>query len=87
MYGLVTFGQNAADFFFEEILRLVNNLSNQYYFHPECRYLPTKSHKYRNIILGSYLIVYRVKTKIEVLRAFHSSHSPKIYHDLKKIQL
>jgi len=88
LYGKATFGENAADFFFEEILKTVNLLESHYYLHPECRYLETKSKKYRNIILGSYLIIYRIKSKrIEVLRAFHSSHSPKIYKDLKKIKL
>jgi len=87
-YGTATFGIKLADSFIEEIYSLLDELKSSFYFHPECRYLETKSKKYRNIILGSYLIIYRIKsTRIEVLRAFHSSHSPKIYKDLKKIKL
>lgn len=78
LYGKSTFGESAADFFFEEILRLVNELEFQYFLHPECRHLETKTKKYRNIILGSYLIIYRITpNRIEVLRAFHGSRSPK----------
>lgn len=86
-YGEATFGLRLADLFFESILNDVENLETQYLLHPECRHLETKTKIYRNIILGSYLIIYRIRAnKIEVLRAFHGSRSPKIIKQVRKIK-
>ena len=77
-YGEATFGEKAALSFFDELLIVASNLESCYLLHPECRHLDTKTKKYRNIILGSYLIIYRITpNRIEVLRAFHGSRSPK----------
>ena len=85
-YGEATFGEKAALFFYEDIRSIVRSLETQYLLHPECRHLETKTKMYRNIILGSYLIIYRIKAhKIEVLRAFHTSRSPKYIKAIKKI--
>ena len=85
-HGEATFGENAATFFYEELSLNVKKLEKLYLLHPECRHLETKSKKYRNIILGSYLIIYRITTnRIEVLRAFHGSRSPKKIQKAKKI--
>ena len=85
-YGEATFGEKAAIFFYEDIRSIVRSLETQYLLHPECRHLETKTKMYRNIILGSYLIIYRIKAhKIEVLRAFHGSRSPKYIKAIKKI--
>lgn len=87
-YGRETFGLKLADFFIAEIYIRLDELSNSYYHHPECRHLTTKTKKYRNIILGSYLIIYRIITdRIEVLRAFHSSRSPKTIKGTKNIKI
>ena len=73
-YGLETFGFAGAYSFYENIERLVSNLEFEYFMYPECRFLFTKSKIYRNIILESYLIIYRITpARIEVLRVFHSS--------------
>lgn len=86
-YGEATFGLRLADLFFESILNDVEKLETQYLLHPECRHLETKTKIYRNIILGSYLIIYRIRAnKIEVLRAFHGSRSPKIIKQVRKIK-
>ena len=78
LYGWATFGLKLADYFIAEIYASLEDLSTSYYLHPECRHLKTKTKKYRNIILGSYVIIYRITPlRIEVLRAFHSSRSPK----------
>ncbi|WP_396151371.1 type II toxin-antitoxin system RelE/ParE family toxin [Flavobacterium sp.] len=82
-YGEATFGQKLADSFIDEIYRLLDNLETQYLLHPECRHLETKTKMYRNIILGSYRIR---ANKIEVLRAFHGSRSPKIIKQVRKIK-
>ena len=87
-YGEATFGEKAAIYFYQEIKSIVKRLETDYLLHPECRHLETKTKIYRNIILGSYLIIYRIRTnKIEVLRAFHGSHSPKILKTVKKIKI
>ena len=87
-YGEATFGEKAAIYFYQEIKSIVKRLETEYLLHPECRHLETKTKIYRNIILGSYLIIYRIRTnKIEVLRAFHRSHSPKILKTVKKIKI
>lgn len=78
LYGWATFGLKLADYFIEEIYASLEDLSTNYFLHPECRHLKTKTKKYRNIILGSYLNIYRITPhRIEVLRAFHGSRSPK----------
>lgn len=87
-YGKVTFGIQLADAFYFEIINSVKNLETHYLLHPECRHLETKSKLYRNIILGAYLIIYRIKpNRIEVLRAFHGSRSPKSIKSVKKIKI
>ena len=87
-YGEATFGEKAAIFFYEDIRSIVRSLETHYLLHPEWRHLETKTKRYRNIILGSYLIIYRIKAhKIEVLRAFHGSRSPKYIKPIKKITI
>lgn len=73
-YGVETFGYAGAVLFYENLERLIVNLGTECYMYPECRFLTTKSRMYRNIILESYLIIYRItQNRIEVLRVFHSS--------------
>lgn len=87
-YGFATFGLKLADAFYFEIISQVRLLETQYLMHPECRHLETKTKKYRNIILGSYLIIYRITAnQIQVLRAFHGSRSPKTIKSVRKISL
>ncbi len=75
-YGEETFGYTAAKIFIGEIYNYVWNLDSMYLNYPECRHLPTKSHIYRNVILGSYLIIYRITPKqIEVLNVINSRMS------------
>ena len=87
-YGMDTFGLKAADAFMEELFDRVAQLETHYLLHPECRHLKTKTKIYRNIIFASYLIIYRIKAqKIEVLRAFHGSRSPKEIKKVRKITI
>ena len=87
-YGEITFGENAAINFYEDLKLIVKNLETHYLLHPECRHLETKSKLYRNIILGAYLIIYRIKpNRIVVLRAFHGSRSPKSIKSVRKIKI
>jgi plasmid stabilization system protein ParE len=87
-YGEATFGAKLADTFYNEIKNIVSQLETEYLLHPECLHIETKTKMYRNIILGSYLIIYRIRThRIEVLRAFHGSHSPKNIKTVRKIKI
>lgn len=87
-YGEITFGENAALNFYEDLKLIVKNLETNYLLHSECRYLETKTKIYRNVILGAYLIIYRIRpNQIEVLRAFHGSRSPKNIKSVRKIKL
>ncbi len=73
-YGVETFGVEGAIKFYDNIEAIAGKLGSMYYMYPECRFLPTKTMMYRNIILESYLIIYRIAPmKIEILRAFHAS--------------
>lgn len=87
-YGFAEFGEKLAAAFITEIYKYIEKLETEYLLHPECRHLETKTKIYRNIILGSYLIIYRIQTsRIEVLRAFHGSQSPKNIKTVKKIKI
>lgn len=87
-YGEETFGEKAARYFYEDLQLRVKSLSTHYFLHPECRHLETPNKIYRNIILGSYLIIYRItKDKIEVLRALHGSHSPEYIKSVRNISI
>jgi toxin ParE1/3/4 len=75
-YGFDTFGLSAANAFMDELIYRVDCLSFQYELYPECRFIVTKDHRYRNIILGSYLIIYRITSnRIEVLKVISSRMS------------
>ena len=76
IFGEEVFGAIAARSFITDIFSRIWTLDLIYLLHPECRYLPTKDKRYRNIILGSYLVIYRITTdKVEVLRILHSHSS------------
>ncbi len=75
-YGVDTFGINAAEQYTSDMMQLVYALSDLCLIYPECRHIPTKNRIYRNIILDSYLIIYRIKSNsVEVLRVLHASSS------------
>ncbi|MDA3799606.1 MAG: type II toxin-antitoxin system RelE/ParE family toxin [Kiritimatiellae bacterium] len=74
--GEELFGQSAAKSFIADVYSKVWSLDTNYLLHVECRHLPTKDKRYRNIILGSYLIIYKITdTTIDVLRILHSHSS------------
>ena len=87
-YGLETFGQTQARNYENIIDIITSELSLSYWMFPECRHILTKSRIYRNIILESHLIIYRIKTeRIEVLRVIHSQSSISRIRSVRKIQL
>ena len=85
-YGEEVFGAAAAKSFVSEIYSKIWSLDQTWGHHPECRHLPTKDQRYRNIILGSYLIIYRVKKRrILILRILHGHSSITKIKDAGKI--
>lgn len=86
-YGIETFAFKAATIFVDELYNRIYNLSTEYLLHPECSFLITKKHIYRNIIHGNYIIIYRITNRIEVLNAFHGSRKPSKIKVSKKIKI
>ena len=87
-YGTETFGKRYADEFIAEIYLAVEDLKTHYELHVECRQLRTKSRRYRNIIKGAYLIIYRITTdRVEVLRAIHGSKSPSFIRTARSVKI
>lgn len=87
-YGQETFGTETAINFFNHTTSIVLSLKTGYLTFPECRYLSTKTHIYRNIIIGSYLIIYRVtKSRIEVLDIISSRKSLTKIKATRKIRI
>ena len=75
-YGEELFGALAAKSFVSDIFSRIWSLDLSWRLHPECRHLPTKDKRYRNVILGNYLIIYRIHhNKVLVLRILHSHSS------------
>ena len=87
-YGIETFAFAAATVFIEELILHIEQLSVNYDMHPECRFLATKSKMYRNLIYGSYIVIYRINPKrIEVLNILHSSRSISRIKASRKIKM
>ena len=65
--------ESSSDCYEEQLYDVVGELDKTYLLYPECRWLPTQSRMYRNIILDSYLIICRVTdTRVEVLNIVSS---------------
>jgi toxin ParE1/3/4 len=78
-YGEKTFGHASARAFIAEIYSFIWSLDTNYLLFPENRYLETKNKSYRNIIIGSYLIIYKIeKETVSVLRILRSEVSIRV---------
>ena len=87
-YGIEMFGYTQARKYFDTVSCLVENLGNEYMLYPECRHLATKNRKYRNIILDTHLIIYRITSeRIEVLDIIHSASNVGKIRDTRKIYI
>lgn len=75
-YGFSAFGYQQAVRYRLEIRRVLGMLPTSWLMFPECCYLPTKNHRYCNIILPAHRIIYRVAPqRIEVLTILHFASS------------
>ena len=87
-YTFDTFGYVQAERYFQKIKDALHTLYVHYTAYPECRHIPTKSRKYRNIIFDAHLIIYRITTeRIEVLDILHAASSIGKIRNVRKIQL
>jgi len=87
-YGIETFAIAAATVFIEELISRIEKLSQNYLLNPECRFLVTKSKMYRNLIHGSYIVIYRITPdRVEVLNILHSSRSISHIKASRKIKI
>ena len=87
-YGIETFAFTAATIFVEELISHIESLNINYLLYPECRHLATKSKIYRNIIYGSYIVIYRItNNRVEVLNVLHSSRSISNIRASRKIKI
>jgi plasmid stabilization system protein ParE len=87
LYGIELFGSIAAKSFIADIYSRIWSLDEMFKLHPESRFLITKDKRYRNIILGSYLIIYRVNlTTVDVLRIIHAHSSISKIRKARKVR-
>jgi plasmid stabilization system protein ParE len=87
-YGVQVFGYLQAERYDQEIEEVIETLSDFYMAYPECRHLATKSRMYRNIILDSHLIIYRITNqRIEVLDILHSASNIGKIRNTRKIHI
>ena len=87
-YSADTFGEVQAVRYLQKVEGALLTLPDRYKYYPPCRHIPTKSHKYRNIILGSHLIIYRITpARIEVLDIVHGAMSVSRIRTVRSIKL
>lgn len=71
-----------------KIKTVLYELNWAYPYYPECRHLVTKSRIYRNVILDSHLIIYRIAdNRIEILNIIHAASSISRIKQTRKIQI
>ena len=87
-YTCETFGYFQAERYKQIIRTFLETLSCNYMTYPECRHITAKNRMYRNIILDSHLIIYRIANeRIEVLDIIHSASSISKIRRIRKIRL
>ncbi len=59
-FGEQIFGVSIVNAFLGNVRKIIKTLLTQHQFYPENKFLPTKK-SYRNIIVGKYIILYRIK--------------------------
>jgi plasmid stabilization system protein ParE len=87
-YSLETFGQMQAERYLKKINDALLLLPEHYLSYPPCRHIPTKTHKYRNVILDAHLLIYRVTNeRIEVLDIVHQASGISKIRKVRSIRL
>ena len=87
-YGSETFGEIQAGRYGQKIRASLGTLPDRYTYYPPCRHIPTRSLKYRNIILDAHLIIYCITAaRIEVLDIVHGAMSVSRIRAVRGIRL
>jgi len=87
-YTVGTFGEVQAMRYWQRIDYAIDTLPDRYTYYTPCRHIPTKSLKYRNIILDAHLIIYRITAaRIEVLDIVHGAMSVSRIRSVRGIRL
>lgn len=87
-YGEDLFGSDAAKAFVADMYGRIRSLDQAWLLHPEYRHITTKDKRYRNIIIGNYLIIYRITvSQVLVLRVLHAHSSITKIKSVRKISL
>lgn len=87
-YGFAVFGYHQAVRYRRLILKAIAMLETSYLMYPECLYLTTKNHRYRNILLPAHRIIYRVTSKrIEVFTILHLASSVDTIQKARSIKI
>jgi plasmid stabilization system protein ParE len=77
MYYAYEYSPEAAETLRLSFNQVIRTILPNPCIYPECRFLPTKTQIYRNIIWGNYLIIYRIRRdSVEVLSLFHTKQKP-----------
>ena len=88
LYTIEKFGYYQAEIYDQKIAQSLKTLAIYNTIYPECRFLVTKSKKYRNIILDAHLIIYKItENRIEILDIIHSASSIKKIKQTRKVNL
>lgn len=86
-YGVEYFGKEQTKKYIHYIYNLISDLEKWYTLYPECRYLKTERRIYRNIILDSYFIIYRIQPDcVEVLDIIRTESSIRKIRGVRKIK-
>jgi hypothetical protein len=81
------YSERYAETFLAEFISQVEQILPFVWGNPECRFLPTKNHIYRNIVWGNYLIIYKIlKKEIWVVGLFHTKQNPGKLKSYKKVR-
>ncbi len=87
-YGAETFSVTLASRFVLNLVQKVDALSSDYLLYTECRFLPTKSKKYRMFAFAPYQVIYRItKERIEVLLIIHKSQSISRIRSARRVKI
>jgi len=87
VYGEQTFGVRQADKFIYEIFEAIDKLETRYLTYAPCRFIKSPTKKYRNMLVGSYYVIYRIAERVEVLAILHSSTSIRKIRQVRRFRL
>ena len=86
-YFSENYSEKYAERFLEEFIEQTERILPFVWVYPECLFLPTKNHIYRNIVWGNYLIIYKIlKKQIWVVGLFHTKQNPQKIKSYRRVK-